>query len=94
MSATSTQSTDNPSGPAVICQSIRTAMEADKKAADAAKAAGNDAEAQRRMEAVGAGAQGASTVQGCDVSDIVPASSAPAQASEDASPAASPSASG
>ena len=87
-------STDNPTGPAVICQSIRSTMETDKKAADAAKAAGNDAEAKAKMEQVIAGAQGASTVEGCDVSDIVPPSSVPALPSDQAAPSASPSATG
>ena len=43
----------------IVCQSIRTAMERDKKA-------GN-------KDAVLAGAEGAKSVKGCDVSDLVPA---------------------
>ena len=87
----STITTDNPTGPAVICQSIRSTMETDKKAADAARAAGNEAEAKRKLEAVLAGAQGAASVEGCDVSDIVPPTAVPALPSD---PAASPSATG
>jgi len=66
----------------IICQSVRTTMEADKKAAEAAEAAGNTAEAKRKRAAVIAGAQGASTVKGCDVSDLVPASAVPALPTE------------
>ncbi len=82
---------DNPTGPAVVCQSIRSAMEADKKAAEAAQAAGNTAEAKRKNEAVIAGAQGARSVENCDVSDLVPASAVPALPSDEAAPASSPS---
>jgi hypothetical protein len=60
----------------VICQSIRETMQKDKKAADAATAAGNKAEAARLMQNVRAGAEGATTVKNCDTSDIVPAASA------------------
>ncbi|MEO6205938.1 MAG: hypothetical protein ABIO67_11245 [Mycobacteriales bacterium] len=84
---------NDATGAATICQSIRGAMETDKKAADAATAAGNDAEAKRKMEAVIAGAQGARSVDNCDVSDIVPASAVPALPSDESapSPSASPS---
>lgn len=68
----------DPTAASTICQSIRTAMQADQKAADAAAAAGNTAEAARRRQAVVAGAQGARSVSGCDTSDIVPASAVPA----------------
>ena len=85
---------DNPTGPAVVCQSIRSAMEADKKAAEAAQAAGNTAEAKRKNEAVIAGAQGARSVENCDVNDLVPASAVPALPSGEASVAATPSPSG
>ena len=43
---------------AVVCQSIRTAIQRDQKA-------GN-------REAVAAGVEGAKSVKGCDVSDLVP----------------------
>ncbi len=82
---------NDATGAATICQSIRSAMETDKKAADAATAAGNDAEAKRKMEAVIAGAQGARSVDNCDVSDIVPASAVPSLPADEATP--SPSAS-
>ena len=42
----------------VICQSIRSTMERDKKAG--------------HMEEVMAGAEGAKSVKGCDVSDLLP----------------------
>lgn len=72
----------NANSDQTICQSIRTTMETDKKAAEAAEAAGNAAEAKRKREAVIAGAQGATSVKGCDVSDLVPASAVPALPTE------------
>jgi hypothetical protein len=61
----------------IICQSIRQTMQKDAKAAQAAEAAGNKAEAQMRNAAVRAGAQGAQSVKGCDVSDLVPGAAKP-----------------
>jgi len=81
----------DPASDATICQSIRTTMETDKKAADAARAAGNDVEAKRQMEKVVAGAQGAGTLDKCDVSDIIAPSAVPALPTQDLSPATSPS---
>ena len=57
----------------IICQSIRTTIQKDLKAAKEATAAGKDAEAKALTEQVMAGVEGAKTVKGCDVSDIVPA---------------------
>ncbi|MCA1712604.1 MAG: hypothetical protein LC789_13615 [Actinobacteria bacterium] len=85
-------SSDRPgAGPSlsqdkIICNSIRTTMQKDKAAADAATAAGDKAEAARKMEAVRAGAEGASTVKDCDTSDIIAPSTA---ASTPATPPAS-----
>ncbi len=81
----------DPTAASTICQSIRGAMEADKKAADAAGAAGNEAEAKRKMAAVVAGAQGAGSVDNCDVSDIVPPSAVPALPTSEGAPAPAPS---
>ena len=61
----------------VICQSIRVAMQKDAKAAKAAESAGNEAEAAIRNAAVRAGAEGAKSVKGCDVSDLVPGAAKP-----------------
>src|SRR5688572_25590104 len=55
----------------VVCQSIRRAMQIDKKAAAAAEAAGDKAAAAVRNQSVLAGAEGAKSVPGCDVSDLV-----------------------
>lgn len=69
----------------IICESIKQTMQKDKKAAEEARAAGNTREAAAKLEAVQAGANGAATVPGCDISDLVSgAPSAP-------SPAVSPS---
>jgi len=51
----------------VICQSIRAAMERDQKAG--------------KKDAVLAGAEGAKSVKGCDVSDLVPAGATPSPSS-------------
>ena len=61
----------------IVCQSIRVAMQKDKKAADAAAAKGDKAVAAAKNEAVLAGAEGAKSVKGCDVSDLVPAAASP-----------------
>ena len=61
----------------IICQSIRVTMQKDAKAARTAQSAGNKAEAARRNEAVLAGAEGAKSVKGCDVSDLVPGAATP-----------------
>jgi hypothetical protein len=57
----------------VVCQSIRTAIQRDKKAAADAQAAGRTAEAKSKENSVLAGVEGAKSVKGCDVTDLVPA---------------------
>ena len=61
----------------IICESIKQTMKKDKKAADEARAAGNEREAASKMEAFQSGAVGAGTVPGCDISDLVGASATP-----------------
>ena len=61
----------------IICQSIRQTMQKDDKAAKAAEAAGNTHEATIRRAAVRAGAEGAKSVKGCDVSDLLPGTPKP-----------------
>jgi hypothetical protein len=61
----------------IICQSIRQTMQKDAKAAKAAESAGNTAEAAIRNAAVRAGAEGAKSVKGCDVSDLLPGAATP-----------------
>ena len=56
----------------VVCQSIRTAIQRDKKAAADAQAAGRTAEAKSKESSILAGVEGAKSVKGCDVSDLVP----------------------
>ena len=58
----------------IICESIKQTMKKDRKAADEARAAGNEREAASKMEAFQSGVVGAGTVPGCDVSDLVGAS--------------------
>ena len=70
----------------IICESIKQTMKKDRKAAEEARAAGNAREAASRMEAFQSGVVGASSVPGCDVSDLVGAT-----ASASAAPAVSPS---
>ncbi len=57
----------------IVCNSIRHAMQVDKKAADEAAAKGDKVLAAAKNEAVLAGAEGAKSVKNCDVSDLVPA---------------------
>ena len=57
----------------VICQSIRTAIQKDLKAAADAKAAGKASLVAQHEEQAMAGVEGAKTVKGCDVTDLVPA---------------------
>jgi hypothetical protein len=57
----------------IVCNSIRHTMQVDKKAADEAAAKGDKVLAAAKNEAVLAGAEGAKSVQNCDVSDLVPA---------------------
>ena len=62
----------------IVCQSIRVAIQKDKKAAEAAQAAGNTQEAKSKLQSVATGVEGAKSVKNCDVSDLVgAASSAP-----------------
>jgi hypothetical protein len=61
----------------IVCQSIRQAMQKDAKAAKAAEAAGNATEADLKNAAVRAGAEGAKSVKGCDVSDLLPGAAKP-----------------
>jgi hypothetical protein len=68
------QSTDQD---VIVCQSIRQTMQKDAKAAKAAEAAGNKAEADLKNAAVRTGAEGAKTVKGCDVSDLLPGAPKP-----------------
>jgi hypothetical protein len=73
----------------IYCQSIRVAMQKDKKAADAARSAGRPTEAARLDAAVRTGAEGAKSVKGCDVSDLFPSPAGTGGATT--SPAAGPS---
>ena len=57
----------------IVCQSIRTAIQRDKKAAADAQAAGRTAEAKSKEASVLVGVEGAKSVKNCDVSDLVPA---------------------
>ena len=60
----------NQSG--IICQSIRETMKTDRAAYDKAVAAGNKAVAGGKLDAVRAGAEGAKSVKGCNVTDLLP----------------------
>src|SRR3954468_8181705 len=55
----------------VVCQSIRRAMQQDKKAAEAAAAKGDKTQAAAKNDAVLAGAEGAKSVKNCDVADLL-----------------------
>ena len=61
----------------IVCQSIREAMQADRAAYDKAVAAGDKAGAAGKLDAVRAGAQGAMSVKGCTVADLLPAAAGP-----------------
>ena len=61
----------------IICQSIRQTMQKDAKAAQTARSAGDTTEATMRDAAVRAGAEGAKSVKGCDVSDLLPGAPKP-----------------
>ena len=60
----------------IVCQSIREAMQTDREAYDKAVAAGNKAVAGGKLDAVRAGAEGAKSVKGCNVTDLLPSSAA------------------